>query len=75
MRDDWGGRTVRGSGELVEEDRDVSNISGVELAMPGTLYLVLFHATNLEFFNRLQRLDFVARKAKKTGKMVVWSTF
>jgi hypothetical protein len=36
-----GSQTVRGSGTVVEENRDVSNLSGVELTMPGTLYITM----------------------------------
>jgi hypothetical protein len=36
---DWGIETVRGSGVLVEENRILGDISGLELAMPGTLYI------------------------------------
>jgi hypothetical protein len=34
-----GGKTVRGSGEVVEENRGLSGVSQVGLAMPGTLYI------------------------------------
>lgn len=33
------GETVRGSGTVIEENRNLSNISGVELTMPGMLYI------------------------------------
>lgn len=33
------GDTVRGSGEVIEESRDISGISRVGLTMPGTLYI------------------------------------
>ncbi|UCD99437.1 MAG: DUF2807 domain-containing protein [Chloroflexota bacterium] len=35
------GDTVRGSGSLVEENRTISGISGVKLAMPGTLHIAM----------------------------------
>ena len=36
---DWESETVRGSGVVVEENRTLGGISGIELAMPGTLYI------------------------------------
>jgi hypothetical protein len=36
---DLGGQTVRGSGTVVEESRDIGDISAVQLAMRGTLYI------------------------------------
>ncbi len=44
----WGnGSTVRGSGNLVNENRSVSGISGVELAMNGTLHLTMANIESL----------------------------
>ena len=34
-----GGETVRGSGNVVEEEREVSGLTGVELTLQGTLYV------------------------------------
>jgi hypothetical protein len=34
-----GSETIRGSGPVVEEERDLGNITGVVLSMPGTLYV------------------------------------
>ena len=46
---DWGNinETVRGSGTVVEETRTVSNVSGVELTMQGTLYITIGDSESL----------------------------
>jgi hypothetical protein len=33
--------TVQGSGTVIDEDRSLSNVTGVELAMPGTLHITM----------------------------------
>jgi hypothetical protein len=42
-----GSQTVRGSGTVVEENRNVSNLSGVKLTMPGTLYITMGNGESL----------------------------
>lgn len=49
INDDWGGNgeTVLGSGTVVEETRTVNGISGVELALPGTLHIAMGSSESL----------------------------
>lgn len=45
--EDGDGETITGSGPVVDQDRDVSGISGVELAMSGTLHVSMGNTTSL----------------------------
>jgi carbon monoxide dehydrogenase subunit G len=70
MNADWGSETVRGSGLVVEEDRDVSNVSGVELAMPGTLYLLMGSSESLRIEAEDNLLEYIETEVR-AGRLVI----
>jgi hypothetical protein len=45
--DNGGGERITGSGPVVEENRDVSGVTGVELGMQGTLHISVGNTTSL----------------------------
>lgn len=47
MNDNLGSNTVRGSGVVVDEDRDINDVSGVQLAMSGTLHITMGNSDSL----------------------------
>jgi len=49
INDDWGGNgeTVRGSGTVAEETRTLNGVSGVDLALPGTLHIAMGNSESL----------------------------
>jgi hypothetical protein len=67
---DQGRETVRGSGAVVEEDRDVSNISGVELTMQGTLTIVMGGGESLRIEAEDNLLEYIETDVR-AGKLVI----
>ncbi len=67
---DWGGESVRGSGTVVEENRDLSNFSGVELAMEGTLYIVTGSSESLRIEAEDNLLEYIQTEVR-AGKLVI----
>ena len=70
--DDWGGNgeTVRGSGTVVEESRIVSNFSGVELAMAGTLYITEGASESLRIEAENNLLEYIETNVRM-GRLVI----
>jgi hypothetical protein len=67
---DWGGETVRGSGVVVEEDREVSNVSGIELAMPGTLHMIMGSGESLRIEAEDNLLRYIETEVR-AGRLVI----
>lgn len=63
---------MRGSGEVVEEDRDVSNVSGIELAMPGTLQIVMGGGESLRIEAEDNLLEYIETDVR-AGRLVIES--
>lgn len=65
-----GGETIRGSGVVVEENRTISNISGVELAMQGTLNIVMGSSESLRIEAEDNLLEYIQTDVR-SGKLVI----
>jgi hypothetical protein len=59
-------KTIRGSGEMIEESRSVGGISDVELAMQGNLSIELGSSVNVFYIGNLK----VDVTTTPSGKMV-----
>lgn len=57
--DSFLGETVRGSGEVIEESRDISGISQVGLAMPGTLFISIGSDEGLRIETEENLLEYI----------------
>ncbi len=62
--------TVRGSGTLVEEERSVSGLSGVELTMQGTLYITTGSSESLRIEAEDNLLEYIQTNVRG-GKLVI----
>lgn len=67
---DIGGETVRGSGSVVTEDRDVSNISGVQLANEGALHIMMGDSKSLRIEAEDNLLEYIQTDIR-AGKLVI----
>jgi hypothetical protein len=74
INDDWGGNgeTVRGSGTVTEETRTISNLSSVELALPGTLHITMGGSESLRIEAEDNLLEYI-RTEVNYGKLVIGS--
>jgi hypothetical protein len=70
MYGDLGSQTVRGSGVVAEENRDVINISGIELAMPGTVYLLMGSTESLRIEAEENLLEYIETDVT-AGRLVI----
>jgi hypothetical protein len=68
--EDVAGEAVRGSGDVVEEERDVSGVSGVELAMQGTLQISIGDSESLRVEAEDNLLDYIETDVR-AGKLVI----
>ena len=71
---DWGNNdeTVRGSGKVIEEARTVSNVSGVELTMQGTLYITMGDKESLRIEAEDNLLEYIQTDVSM-GRLVIKS--
>lgn len=53
------GERIMGSGPVIEEDRDVSGVSGVELAMQGTLHVSMGSTTTLRIEAQENLMEYI----------------
>lgn len=74
INDDWGGngKTVRGSGTVVEETRTVSNVSGVELTIQGTLYITMGDSETLRIEAEDNLMEYIQTDVSM-GRLVIKS--
>ena len=74
INNDWGdnGETVRGSGTVVEETRAVSNVSGVELSMQGTLYITMGDSESLRIEAEDNLMEYIQTDVSM-GKLAIKS--
>ena len=66
----FGGQTVRGSGTVVEESRDISDISAVELAMQGTLFIEMGGSESLRIEADENLMEYIETDVRG-GKLVI----
>ncbi len=64
------GKTVRGSGTVVEESRTVSNISDVELTMQGTLYITAGDSESLRIEAEDNLMEYIQTDVSM-GRLVI----
>lgn len=64
------GESVRGSGEVVEQDREVSGVSGVELSMQGTLEITTGGGESLRIEAEDNLLEYIETDVRG-GKLVI----
>ena len=61
---DDGGERITGSGPVVEEDREVDGISGVELATSGTLHISMGAATSLRIEAQDNLMEYIETEVR-----------
>ena len=64
------GETVRGAGTVIEEGREIGNISGVELATVGTLHITSGTGESLRIEAEDNLLDYIQTNVR-AGKLVI----
>jgi hypothetical protein len=62
--DNGGGERITGSGPVVEENRDVSGITGVELAMQGTLHISPGDTTSLRIEAQDNLMEYIETEVR-----------
>jgi hypothetical protein len=67
---DWESETVRGSGVVVEENRKLGDISGIELAMPGTLYIEFGGSESLRIEAEDNLMEYIQTNVR-SGRLVI----
>ena len=74
INDDRGsnGETVHGSGTVIEETRTVSNVSDVELAIPGTLHVTMGKSESLRIEADDNLMAYIQTDVR-SGKLVIES--
>jgi hypothetical protein len=70
INDTGGSGTVRGSGTVVQADRSVSNITGVELAMQGTLHITTGASETLRIEAEDNLMEYIQTDVR-LGKLVI----
>ncbi len=70
INDGGGGSSVGGSGTVIEEDRTVSNVTGVELAMPGTLRITMGASESLRIEAEDNLMEYIQTDVR-LGKLVI----
>jgi hypothetical protein len=65
-----GGSTVRGSGTVVNVDRTASNITGVELAMPGIMHITMGASESLRIEAEDNLMEYIQTNVT-LGKLVI----
>jgi len=71
--DDGGGQRITGSGPVVEENRDVSGITGVELAMQGTLHISAGTTTSLRIEAQDNLMEYIETEVRG-GTLLIRNT-
>lgn len=66
------GETVRGSGTVIEQNRNISDVSGVELSMPGTLHLSMGDEETLRIEAEDNLLPYIQTDVR-AGRLVIQS--
>jgi hypothetical protein len=66
------GGTVRGSGTVVEETRSVNGVSGVELALPGTLHITMGNSESLRIEADDNLMEYIQTNVR-VGRLVIES--
>lgn len=66
----WDVGTVRGSGAMAEADREVNNVSGVELAMEGTLYVTMGDSESLRVEAEDNLLEYIQTDVR-AGRLLI----
>lgn len=66
------GQTVRGSGNVIDETRAVSKVSGVELAMPGTLHITRGDSESLRIEAQENLMEYIETNVSG-GRLVIKS--
>jgi hypothetical protein len=72
INDNWEGQTVHGSGAAGEENRNVSNVTGIELAMQGTLYFTKGNSESLRIEADDNLLQYIQTDVR-AGRLVIES--
>jgi hypothetical protein len=62
--EDGNGQTITGSGPVVAQERDVSGISGVELAMSGTLHISMGNTTSLRIEAQDNLMEYIETEVR-----------
>ena len=74
INNDWGdnGKTVRGSGTVVEETRSVSDVSDIELTIQGTLYVTMGDKESLRIEAEDNLMEYIETDVSM-GRLVIES--
>jgi len=64
------GETVRGSGTVIEETRTVSGVSGVELALPGTLHITMGSSESLRIEADDNLMEYIQTDVRSGGLVI-----
>lgn len=68
--DDGGGQRVTGTGPLVEQDRDVEGVTGVELATMGTLHISLGSTTSLRVEAQDNLMEYIETEVRGSTLLI-----
>jgi len=71
--DDEGGERITGSGPVVEEQRDVKGVTGVELAMQGTLHISTGTTTSLRIEAQENLMEYIETEVRG-GTLLIHNT-
>jgi hypothetical protein len=71
--DNGGGERITGSGPVVEEDRDVKSVTGIELAMQGTLHISTGSTTSLRIEAQENLMQYIETEVRG-GTLLIRNT-
>jgi hypothetical protein len=65
-----GGESIRGSGMVTEESRELANITGVQLAMQGTLHIMLGSSENLRIEAEDNLMEYIQTNLRASNLVI-----